>query len=96
VKAWPVELRQDMILDINKSVDAAVAANGVWTEEKNTRRCELIDKDIQGPLADAERSELELLTRALRFHRRKVSPLPVAGAQHLHQALLQAQSGETH
>jgi hypothetical protein len=87
VKDWPVELRQDLILDINKSVDADLDANGAWTEEKNKRRCELIDKEIQGTIIDAERSELELLTRALRLHRRKVAPLPMAGAQRLHQTL---------
>lgn len=91
VKDWPVELRQDLILDINKSVDADLAADGVWTEVKNARRCELIDKDIQGTISDAERSELDLLTRALRLHRRQVAPIPLAGASQLHQALLQSQ-----
>jgi hypothetical protein len=68
----------------------------VWTEEKNARRCELIDKDLQGTINDADRSELELLTRALRLHRRKVTPLPLAGAQQLHRTLLQMPQGEAH
>lgn len=94
VKTWPVERRQDLILDISKSMDADLAAGGEWTEDKNTRRCELIDKDIQGAINDAERKELELLTRELRLHRRKAAPLPLAGAQQLYQSLLQGQAGE--
>lgn len=93
VKAWPLELRQDLIVDINKSVDADLAASE-WTEDKNSRRCELIDKDLQGTITDAERGELDRLTRSLRLHRKKVAPLPLALAQQLHQALLQGQPGE--
>src|SRR4051812_7342628 len=89
VRTWPLELRQDLILDINESVDADLAANGAWDEKKNSRRCELIDRDIQGIIGDDERCELELLTRAFRLHRQKVAPLPLAGAMALHQSLIQ-------
>jgi hypothetical protein len=84
VKDWPVDLRQDLIGDISKSVDADLAANGAWDEIKNARRCELIDKDLQGEIDEAERRELELLTRLLRLHRQKSAPLPIVGATQLH------------
>jgi hypothetical protein len=31
-----------------------------WTEEKNDRRCKLIDKDIEGTISGSEKLELEL------------------------------------
>jgi hypothetical protein len=46
------------------------ADNGEWNDAKNGRRCELIDKDIQGTLSAAERRELESLTQGMRVHRR--------------------------
>src|SRR5436853_21137 len=89
VRHWPVELRQDLMVQINNSVDSdLLAADGGWDEAKNARRCDLIDKDIQGTLDDAEQRELELLTRALRLHRQRLAPLPLAGAKQLHQSLL--------
>jgi len=97
VRHWPVELRQDLIVQINNSVDSdLLAANGGWDETKNARRCDLIDKDIQGAIDDAERLELELLTRALRLHRRQIAPLPLAGAKQLHQSLLDKQAEQAH
>lgn len=90
VKQWPVELRQDLADEIVKSVASNLpASNGAWNETKNSRRCKLIDKDIQGTIDKAERRELELLTRELRVHRNRVAPLPVEGAKKLHQQLLE-------
>ncbi len=90
VKQWPVELRQDLAEEIIKSVESDLpTTNGPWNESKNARRCELIDKDIQGTIDETERRELELLTREMRVHRRRVAPIPIEGAKHLHQLLLE-------
>ena len=59
-----------------------------WTDEKNERRCELIDKDIDGTILPFERRELEELQRQMLAYRRKVAPLPLREAQKLHQELL--------
>lgn len=89
VKEWPVELRQDLAEEIIKSVESDLPPpDGAWNETKNARRCELIDKDIQGTISGAERRELELLTRELRAYRDRVAPLPLEGAKKLHQQLL--------
>jgi hypothetical protein len=95
VKQWPVELRHDLAEEIIKSVEADLpASSGPWNEAKNARRCELIDKEIQGMIGETERRELELLTREMRVHRRRVAPIPIEGVKHLHQRLLEKRRQE--
>ena len=90
VKQWPVELRQDLAEEIVKSVESDLPAlNGPWDEVKNARRCELIDKEIQGIIGETEKRELDVLTREMRIHRRRVAPIPTEGAQNLHKQLLE-------
>ncbi|MHB8970925.1 MAG: hypothetical protein ACYC3X_01160 [Pirellulaceae bacterium] len=59
-----------------------------WTDEKNERRCELIDKDIEGTILPFEKRELDELQRQMLAFRRKLAPLPLREAQRLHQELL--------
>ncbi|MEA1950781.1 MAG: hypothetical protein U9N87_05320, partial [Planctomycetota bacterium] len=59
-----------------------------WNDAKNERRCELIDKEIEGTLLSVEEHELEELQRQMLAYRRKVAPLPLKEAQRLHQQLL--------
>lgn len=54
----------------------APAASG-WTDVKNIRRCELIDKDIDSFLTVEERAELESLEMELRRHVNAVAPRPL-------------------
>lgn len=61
---------------------------GDWTDEKNARRCELIDRKIEGSLGSKEKVELEYLQEEMLRHRRKVAPLPLADLRELHQELL--------
>jgi len=63
-------------------------SGGPWNEEKNRRRCELIDKEIDESLSDDERVELEALQQQMIEHRRRVAPLPIEGARKLHRELL--------
>ena len=62
-----------------------------WTEEKNVRRCHLIDKKVQGLLSDDEADELERLQQAMRHHVNQVAPLPFHAAKRLHAELLRKQ-----
>ena len=90
VKNWPTELRQCLAEELAKSLAADVPeSRGEWSDAKNERRCELIDKDIQGTLGLEERRELESLTQQLRVYRRTVAPIPLAGAVRLHRQLLE-------
>ena len=59
-----------------------------WTDAKNTRRCELIDKEIDSSLEPAEAVELTRLQAEMLRYRRKVAPLPLDDARRLHQELL--------
>ena len=102
VKHWPTDLRQDLAQEIAKSLAADLPTSSVeWSDAKNERRCELIDKDIQGTLDSQERRELESLTQQMRAYRRTVAPIPLEGATRLHQQLLEKKrqhqaQGETH
>jgi hypothetical protein len=54
-----------------------------WTEDKNHRRCLLIDKEVDGLISDEEAIELEELQAQLRRYRRQVAPLPLAETRRL-------------
>jgi hypothetical protein len=72
-----------------KSMNGADAQAGEWTDEKNRRRCELIDRKYDHGLSPTEEAELALLQDAMQRHIDKVAPLPLDAAQSLHQELLQ-------
>lgn len=59
-----------------------------WTEEKNARRCHLIDRKVQDVITAEEDEELDRLQQALRQHLDRVAPLNLDGAKRLHARLL--------
>lgn len=66
-----------------------------WTDAKNDRRCELVDKEIDGTLTTDERNELELLQTQMLAYRRRVAPLPLGDVRRLHQQLLRRAQPES-
>jgi hypothetical protein len=54
-----------------------------WSDAHNDRRCELIDKEIDGSITSAEQIELEELQEQMLRYRHRVAPLPLAHARHL-------------
>lgn len=65
------------------------ARNGVWSEQLQVRRSELIDKDIADTATVADRAELIELDRLANEHFDQVAPPPFEGARRLHHQLLQ-------
>ena len=59
-----------------------------WTEERNARRCALIDLEIAGTLTPEQAVELQRLQREMLRYRRRAAPLPLDDARRLHQRLL--------
>jgi hypothetical protein len=59
-----------------------------WTEPKNARRCELIDRKYAGTLTPQEGIELARLQEEMLRYRQCVAPLPLEDARRLHQDLL--------
>jgi hypothetical protein len=57
------------------------------------RRCDLIDREIDGTLAPAEAVELKRLQAEMLRYRRRVVPLPLEDARNLLQELL-AKAGQ--
>lgn len=60
-----------------------------WTREKDARRCELIDREIDGTLTVEEQSELNQLQNEMLARRRAVAPLPIEAARELHAELME-------
>ena len=59
-----------------------------WTKEKNGRRCDLIDKEIDGIILSDEQEELSILQKEMREYVNRVAPLPIEDARQLHKELL--------
>jgi hypothetical protein len=106
IKQFAVELSAEAngaVLELNGRPIACVLpapqGNGDvenWTEAKNTRRCQLVDREIDGTLTPEERIELHQLQQEMLRHRRRVAPLPLEDARALHQQLLARATAETH
>lgn len=65
-----------------------VVNNEEWTEGKNQRRCDLIDRKYAGNLTPQEAVELAQLQEQMLRYRQRVAPLPLEDARRLHQELL--------
>jgi hypothetical protein len=65
-----------------------------WTIEQNTRRFELIDRDIQGTLTATEQLELAALTQLMRVQVETANNQPTSGAKALHRFLLESDSSD--
>jgi hypothetical protein len=76
-------------------VSSSPEVDGEWTEARNERRCDLIEKEIDGTLTPAEAAELQALQQAMLKYRHKVAPLPIAAVRKLHDELL-AKAGRAH
>lgn len=67
---------------------AAEPIDEPWTDARNRRRYELIDREIASTLTPDEAVELQQLTQAMRRHRDRVAPLPLDHVRQLHEQLL--------
>ena len=59
-----------------------------WTNAKDRRRCDLIDKSLQAGLTVAEKRELLLLQQQAEAYFDEVAPPPIDGALKIHAQLL--------
>ena len=65
------------------------STNSGWTTATNSRRVELIDRQIEGSLSLEERVELDFLQQQFRAFRQQDAPLPIEKARQLHRELLE-------
>jgi hypothetical protein len=59
-----------------------------WTKAKNTRRCFLIDREIDRTLTPEEARELAALQLQMLEHRERIAPLPLEATRRLYDELL--------
>lgn len=84
------------LLELNGQAVACVVPVGAqnggmeadWTDAKNDRRCELIDRKYSGTLTAEEAVELFRLQEEMHQFLDRVAPLPLEDARRLHQELL--------
>jgi hypothetical protein len=67
--------------------------NEEWSEAKNHRRCELINRKYAGGLNADQTSELALLQEQMLRYSQRVAPLPIEAARRLYQKLLAELNG---
>jgi hypothetical protein len=93
---WLPDDSQGSVVEVNGRPIACVlpppkSLNGTteWSDAKNNRRCDLIDREIDGPpLTPAEVAELAGLQEQMLRYRQRVAPLPIEDTRRLHQELL--------
>ncbi len=76
------------LVPIQSGPDNTTSGENGWTKEKNTRRCFLIDREIDGTLTPEEGRELAVLQRQMLEHRERVAPLPLEATRRLYNELL--------
>ena len=77
------------LMPLPQVANGTPADAGDWTEAKNTRRYELIDRKYAGTLTPQESIELAGLQEEMLRYRQRVAPLPLEEARRLHQELLE-------
>jgi hypothetical protein len=75
--------------------DASALTQDNWNQEKNARRCELIDREIQGTISPDEKIELEQLQKQMVTDLNTVSPLFIEAARRVHGELLMRKHGQS-
>jgi len=82
-----VLLSSDDFQRVRRLLETSVE-NQEWSEAKNSRRIDLIDKDIADTITDDEKVELALLDRQASEHFDRIASPPIEGARQLHQELI--------
>jgi hypothetical protein len=83
-----LELNGQPVAWVVPAVPPAADGDEAWTEAKNQRRCDLLDRKYAGRLTPPEAVELARLQEQMLRHRQRVAPLPLEDARKLHQELL--------
>ncbi len=72
------------------------AASPPWTLAKNHRRCDLIDREMDGVITPQEAIELRQLQAEMLRYQQIVAPWPIEAARQLHQQLLKKAAKAQH
>ena len=84
-----VELNGRRVFILVRPATQTNGADEPWNDEKNRRRSDLVDKEIDGTLTPVEVLELSDLQRQMISYVDRVAPLPLEEARKLHQQLLE-------
>ncbi|HEV3440312.1 MAG TPA: hypothetical protein VG122_23360 [Gemmata sp.] len=84
-----VELNDRRVFILVRPAQQMDQADEPWTDAKNHRRSDLVDREIDGTLTAVEAAELDNLQRQMIRYVDRVAPLPLEEARKLHQQLLE-------
>jgi hypothetical protein len=90
-----LELNGRPVAWVVPAVPQAADGDEPWSEAKNQRRCDLIDRKYAEGLTPTETAELAQLQEQMLRHRQRVAPLPLEDAWRLHQELLTRAASHT-
>jgi hypothetical protein len=76
------------VLPLKNGAKSATLLPGPWSDSKNARRCELVDREIDGILTPEEAVELQALQEQFFQERRRLAPVALRDLRELHQTLL--------
>jgi hypothetical protein len=65
------------------------SADDEWTDAKNDRRFDLIERKVAGTITADEEREFQDLQQQMRDYRDRVAPLPLEETRQLHQKLVE-------
>ncbi len=83
-----LELNGQAVAWLVPPVNPVTNGDEPWTDAKNQRRCDLIDRKHAAGLTAAETAELAVLQEQMLRYCQRVAPLPLDDARRLHQELL--------
>ena len=63
------------VLPLKNGPKSTTLHPGRWTDAKNARRCELVDREIDGILTSEESAELKVLQEQFFQERRRLAPV---------------------
>jgi hypothetical protein len=84
-----VEVNGHRVYLIVRPASEANLTDEPWTDAKNHRRAELVDREIAGILTPTEAVELADLQNQMIRYVNRIAPLPIEDARKLHQQLLE-------
>ena len=84
------------IVPISPKTNGKPPAREEWTDAKNARRSELVDRKIDGSITPEEAEELAELQDQLDRYVDRVAPLPLEAARKLHHELLAKAAAKSH
>lgn len=89
-------IRMAVMQFVGQQASALGGDDDIWSEALDSRRCELIDKDIAGTITESEISELTSLELLANEHFDRIATPPLDAVRRLHKSLASSRGRLNH